>query len=419
MSELIKNFEYACAVYEKFGVNVKEAINKAKSVPISIHCWQGDDVQGFENPDMPLTGGIQTTGNYPGKAKTIQQLREDLEIVLKNVPGTKRLNLHAIYLDSEKTIDRSEIEPKYFSSWVEWGKQQNLHGLDFNPTLFSHELTKDGFSLSHPSREIRDYWIKHCQASRKIGQYFAQQFNTDTVTNIWIPDGMKDIPYDRKMYRTLLEDSLDQVLAQPSSTPLHWDCVESKLFGIGSESYVVGSHEFYLCYTMKKQMALCLDMGHFHPTENIADKISAISLFLPRTLLHVSRPVRWDSDHVVILSDEFKEVFTQISRNNLWDSVSVGLDFFDASINRIVAWTVGLRNVQKAVLLALLEPFELLKDIEKQGNYGMRLALTEELKTLPFSAIWDYYCDLNNTPIRDKWIASVDSYEKKVQQQRQ
>ena len=411
MKHVIDRFESAKQIYKSYGIDVDKALKKIATIPVSIQCWQGDDVKGFESSDTVLTGGIQATGNYLGKAKNIAQLRSDIECAIKCIPGVKRLNLHAIYLDSDKTISRKDIEPEHFKSWASWGKKVNLHGIDFNPTCFSHPNSEDGFTLSHPNKEVRNFWIEHCKASRQIGDFFAQEFNTETLTNIWIPDGMKDIPYNRSVYRQHLKDSLDEILQQSSESKLHWDCVESKLFGIGSESYVVGSHEFYMSYAQQKQIALCLDMGHFHPTEGIVDKLSSISLFIPKILLHVSRAVRWDSDHVVLFNDEVKDVFSQLSRCNLWDKTAIGVDYFDASINRIMAWVIGLRNVQKGILYSLLESPELLQEIENNLNFGKRLALFEEMKTLPFSDIWDYYCYSQGVPIGKEWISFIEQYE--------
>lgn len=411
MSEVLALFESAQKAYAHLGIDVLVALSKLKELPVSIHCWQGDDVGGFEDPSAPLTGGIQVTGSAPGKARCLDELRKDIAMVLQNVPGKKRLNLHAIYLDSPSKVSRDDIKPEHFTSWVDWAKKHRITGLDFNPTLFSHPLSVEGFTLTHPSKEIRNFWIRHCQAARQIGSYFAEQFQSETVTNIWIPDGMKDTPYDRLSYRLRLRDSLDEVLSGESLSSLHWDCVESKLFGIGSESFTVGSHEFYLSYAAQKQIALCLDMGHFHPLEDVADKLSSVGIFIPRILLHVSRPVRWDSDHVVTLDEPLRDVFAQVARNDAWNSIFIGTDFFDASINRILAWVVGLRNVQKAMLFSLLEPFEFLKKHEASGDYGCRLAIKEELKTLPFSAIWDYYCLSEGVPLGMDWLSFVEDYE--------
>ncbi|MGL5956131.1 MAG: L-rhamnose isomerase [Brevinema sp.] len=414
MKHLNDSLEYAQSCYQKFGVDIFQAMEQAQKISISIHCWQGDDVTGFEDRNRVLSGGIQVTGSYPGKARNINELRDDLEMVLKHVPGTKRLNLHAIYLDSDKIIDRKDIQPCHFESWVEWGKRYDLQGLDFNPTLFSHPLSDEGFTLSHPNNEIRKYWIEHCKASRRIGVYFAQEFNSLTVTNIWIPDGMKDTPYDRYIYRNYLQQSLDEILKENLHSPNHYDCVESKLFGIGSESYTVGSHEFYMGYAVKKQIALCLDAGHFHPTETITDKLTAISPFIPHILLHVSRPVRWDSDHVVLFNDELKDTMSQLSRTNLWSKISLGLDYFDASINRVSAWIIGLRNVQKAILYSLLEPTDLLKKMELEQNYTQKLAYLEELKTFPFSIVWEHYCTQQGVSGNIEWIKDIEQYEQNI-----
>ncbi|MCE0495888.1 L-rhamnose isomerase [Vibrio salinus] len=406
-------YEYAKDVFSQYGVNTDEAIKHLGEIPISMHCWQGDDVRGFESPDVALSGGIQATGNYPGAATTPSELRSDLEKAFSLIPGKKRLNLHAIYLDSTDKIERNEIKPEHFSSWVEWAKKNKL-GLDFNPTLFSHPLSDDGFTLSHPKEEIRRFWIDHVKASRKISEYFGRELGTPSTMNIWIPDGMKDQPIDRLGPRQRLIDALDSALSEPIDERFHRDAVECKLFGIGAEAYTVGSNEFYLAYAATRHTALCLDAGHFHPTEVISDKISAVSLYVKNILLHVTRPVRWDSDHVVAFDDETQAIMREVVRNDLADRVSIGLDFFDASINRIAAWTVGTRNAQKALLKALLEPREILRKAEQQFDYTTRLGLTEEMHSLPWAAVWDYYCLTNAVPIGFDWINQVSDYESTV-----
>jgi L-rhamnose isomerase len=399
--------------YAGLGVDTEQALERLAQIAISLHCWQGDDVGGFEDPDRGLSGGIMATGNYPGKARTTDELRQDLDKTYSLVPGTHRLNLHAIYLDADQKVPRNEIEPKHFAAWADWARS-NQHGIDFNPTCFSHPLADDGFTLSHPDDGIRQFWIEHCIASREIGAYFGQQLGTPAVTNIWIPDGYKDTPVDRLGPRQRLRDSLDKVLAEPIDHFYNLDAVESKLFGIGSESYVVGSHEFYLGYAVANQTLLCLDAGHFHPTETIADKISAILLYVPELLLHVSRGVRWDSDHVVILTDELQAIMQEIVRGGYQERVHIGLDFFDASINRIAAWTIGSRSTLRGLLMALLEPIEQMRDLELAGDYTQRLALLEALKGMPSGAVWDYYCLQQNTPVGISFMDEIRAYEEQV-----
>jgi len=406
-------YELAKERYAEFGVDTDAVLEKVATIPISLHCWQGDDVGGFEDPDRGLSGGIMATGNYPGKARTAVQLRQDLDKAYSLIPGTHRLNLHAIYLETDQKVPRNEIQPQHFAGWVDWAKNNN-HGLDFNPTCFSHPLADDGFTLAHADAGIRQFWIEHCIASREIGAYFGRELGTTAVTNVWIPDGYKDTPVDRLGPRQRLQDSLDQVFAKPLDPAHNLDAVECKLFGIGSESYVVGSHEFYLGYAIKNQTLLCLDAGHFHPTETIADKISSVLLYVPELLLHVSRGVRWDSDHVVTLTDELQAIMQELVRGNFLDRVHIGLDFFDASINRVAAWTIGTRNAVRALLLALLEPLDRLRELEAAGDYTARLALLEELKGLPFGAIWDQYCWQQNVPVGYAFMDEIRSYEDKV-----
>jgi L-rhamnose isomerase len=372
--------------YAALGVDTDAALQKLAAIPISLHCWQGDDVGGFEDPARGLSGGIMATGNYPGKARTADELRQDLDLAYRLIPGTHRLNLHAIYLETDQKVPRNEIRPEHFAGWVDWAKANN-HGVDFNPTCFSHPLADDGFTLAHPDPGIRHFWIEHCIASREIGAYFGKELGNTAVTNLWIPDGYKDTPVDRLAPRQRLQDALDQVFAKPLDPAHNLDAVECKLFGIGSESYVVGSHEFYLGYASSRQKLLCLDAGHFHPTETIADKISSVLLYVPELLLHVSRGVRWDSDHVVTLTDELQAMMQELVRGNFLDRTHIGLDFFDASINRVAAWTIGTRNALRALLLALLEPIDQLRQLEATGDFTARLALLEELKGMPFGAV--------------------------------
>jgi len=412
--DIKKSYEYAKEVYAELGVDTDAAIKALKEIPISMHCWQGDDVRGFENADGDLTGGIQTTGNYPGRAKTIEQLRADFNKAASLIPGKKRISLHAIYLDNlGENVSREKIEPKHFESWIDWAKE-NGYGIDFNPTCFSHPMSDDGFTLSHPDKAVRDFWIEHVKACRKIAGYIGEKLGNTVVTNHWIPDGYKDIPVDRYAARARLAESYDKIFAEYIDPKYNLDGLESKVFGIGAESCTIGSHEFYMGYAVKNNKLLTLDAGHFHPTEVISDKISSALLFVDEILLHVSRPVRWDSDHVVIFDDELKAIALEIIRNNFTDRVHIGLDFFDASINRIAAWVIGTRNMEKALLYALLEPTEKLKKMEFDGDYTSRLALLEECKSYPFAAVWDYYCAENNVPVRDEWLAEVKKYEKEV-----
>jgi L-rhamnose isomerase len=399
--------------YSAIGVDTDQALETLAGVSLSLHCWQGDDVGGFENTGEGLSGGIAATGNYPGKARTADELRHDLDKAYSLIPGKHRLNLHAIYAETGgKRVDRDALQPEHFSRWVAWAKA-NGHGLDFNPTLFSHPMAASGFTLSSYDPEVRRFWIDHCIACREIGAYFGKELGTPCVTNIWIPDGYKDVPVDRKTPRVLLKDSLDKVLAKPVDPNDNLDAVEGKLFGLGAESYTVGSHEFYLGYAVSQGTLLCLDAGHFHPTETIADKLSAVMLYVPELLLHVSRGVRWDSDHVVILNDDLQAIAQEIVRGGFLSRIHIGLDYFDASINRVAAWTIGSRNTLRALLMALLEPLEQMKQVEIAGDYTRRLALLEELKGLPFGAVWDFYCLKNHVPVGIGFIDEVKDYETK------
>lgn len=412
---LAQRYEMASEQYAAFGVDVDAALKKLETIPISMHCWQGDDVGGFETAGAELSGGgIQATGNYPGKARTIAELRGDIEKALSLIPGRHRLNLHACYLENGGTyIDRNQIEPRHFQGWIDWAKENRL-GMDFNPTYFSHPKAADGFTLSHPDKAIRDFWIEHGIACRRIGAEIGKQLDTPTVTNVSIPDGYKDIPVDRTSPRERLIDSLDQIFAERLDARVHLDAVEAKLFGIGAESYTVGSHEFYLAYAVSRQKLLTLDAGHFHPTEVISEKISSVLLFVPELLLHVSRPVRWDSDHVIILDDELQSIAKELVRSGNLNRVHIGLDYFDASINRVAAWIVGMRNMIKALLIALLEPTDMLKDAELSMDYTRRLALFEELKSLPWAAVWDYYCEQKGVPEGMRWFRELQVYEEDV-----
>jgi L-rhamnose isomerase len=382
-------------------------------IPISLHCWQGDDVGGFESHDAELGGGIAATGNYPGKARNADELRRDLDVAYSLIPGCHRLNLHAIYAETGgHKVERNELQPEHFAAWIDWAKA-NGHGIDFNPTCFSHPLAESGFTLASADGGIREFWIEHCIACRNIGEVFGRELGTPCVTNIWVPDGYKDVPVDRKTPRLLLKDSLDRILAEEIDPRHNLDAVEGKLFGLGSESYVVGSHEFYLGYAIANSILLCLDSGHFHPTEVISDKISSVLAFLDEILLHISRGVRWDSDHVVIFSDELQAIAQEIVRGNFLDRVHIGLDFFDASINRVAAWVIGTRNTLKALLMALLEPIDRLREMEAAGDYTGRLALLEELKSLPFGAVWDAYCLQQSVPVAEGFLQEIWSYEER------
>ena len=406
-------YPFAKDTYASLGVDTDAALEKLATVPISLHCWQGDDVGGFESPGSELTGGgIQSTGNYPGKARTLDELRQDLDAALALIPGRHRLNIHACYADlGGKKVERNAYSPAHFQSWIDWCKERAM-GLDFNPTFFSHPLADEGFTLSHRDPAIRQFWIEHGIVCRRIAAEIGRQLENTCVTNVWIPDGSKDMPFDRKSPRERLESSLDAIFAENIDPAHNLDAVESKLFGIGSESYVVGSHEFYLAYAVKNKKMICLDAGHFHPTESLADKISSVLQFTPELLLHVSRGVRWDSDHVVLLDDPTRAIMEELVRGNFLARTHIGLDFFDASINRIAAWVIGTRNALKALLAALLEPADRLRQAEESGDFTSRLALMEESKTLPFGTIWDEYCERQNVPVGHAWLNEVKTYEK-------
>jgi L-rhamnose isomerase len=408
----------ACAMagerYAALGVDVSEALETLAQISISLHCWQGDDVTGFESPGAELGGGLAVTGNYPGRARNADELRRDLDETYSLIPGTHRLNLHAIYAETGgQRVERNALRPEHFAAWVDWAKDEG-HGLDFNPTCFSHPMAESGFTLASYDEGIRRFWIEHCIACREIGERFGRVLGTPCVTNIWIPDGFKDVPADRKTPRLLLKDSLDKILGEKIDPAYNLDSVESKLFGLGSESYVVGSHEFYLGYAVANGIMLCLDSGHFHPTEVISDKLSSVLAFLDRVLLHVSRGVRWDSDHVAVLSDELQAIAQEIVRGGFLERVHIGLDFFDASINRVAAWTIGARNSLRALLLALLEPIDHLRELEVAGNYTARLALLEELKGLPFGAVWDAFCLQQGVPVGIGFMDEIRAYESHV-----
>ena len=398
--------------YAETGVDTDHVLDQLDQVPISIQCWQGDDVLGFESPEASLTGGIQTTGNYPGRARNARELRSDLEMAFSQIPGAKRLNLHAIYLEADSRVERDKIEPRHFQGWIDWAKEHRL-GLDFNPTCFSHPKSAQNLTLSHPDEEIRKFWINHCIACRRVSEYMGEQLNTPAIMNIWVPDGYKDTPAERLEPRQRLISSLDAILSAIDGKH-HKIAVEGKLFGIGAESCTVGSNELYMAYAATRKTLLCLDAGHFHPTESVADKISTCLCFLDEILLHVSRPVRWDSDHVVLFDDATIAIAQEIVRSVGLKRVHVALDFFDASINRIAAWVIGTRNFRKALLFAMLEPRDALKQAESTFDYTSRLALMEEFKSLPWPAVWEYYCASKNVATGSEWLNSVRTYEADV-----
>ncbi|MBO7707614.1 MAG: L-rhamnose isomerase [Thermoguttaceae bacterium] len=419
MNKVEKAFELAKERYAEIGVDVDAALKKIAAVPISLHCWQGDDVGGFESAAGLTGGGILSTGNYPGKARTPDELRQDAEKAFSMIPGKHRFSLHAIYLENHgKAIPRDEIQPEHFKGWIDWAKAQKLNGLDFNPTCFSHEFAADGYTLSHPKKSIRDFWIRHGICCRKIGEAMGRAMHSPCVINHWMPDGIKDIPVDRLAPRQRMMESLDAILGVDISKRYVLDSVECKLFGIGSESYVVGSHEFYMGYAMSRGTLLTLDTGHFHPTEVVADKLSSLSLYVKEFLLHVSRGIRWDSDHVVIWNDELRQIAEELVRNNLLGRTHIGLDFFDGTINRVAAWTIGTRSMIKALLSAMLDPIAEMRKEEKAFDYTSRLATLEEMKTMPFAAVWDYYCQSKDVPVGMDWLKELKKYEAEVQSKR-
>jgi L-rhamnose isomerase len=405
-------YQNAKAQYAALGVDTEKVLSDIDNINISLHCWQADDVGGFEKPDSELSGGgIQVTGNYQGKAKTLNQLRIDIEKAMSLLPGMQRLNLHAIYGDFKgEIIDRDQIEVKHFQSWIDWAKKLKM-GIDFNPTCFSHPYAEDNFTLSSKDRVIRNFWIEHVKRTRRIAAEIGKQLGTPSINNIWIPDGSKDISVDRNTYRTILKESLDEIFREEYPKEYLKDSLESKLFGIGTESMVVGSHEFYMGYAIKNNKLICLDNGHFHPTEQIGDKISSLLQFVDGLLLHMSRGIRWDSDHVVIFNDEIQLIAQEIVRANVLDRVNIGLDYFDGSLNRIGALVIGARATQLAFLYALLEPTKMLKEYEESGKNFERLAFLELLKTKPFGAVYDYYCLINNVPIGEDYIKEIQKYE--------
>lgn len=413
-SKLNASFELAREQYEACGVDVGAAIRRLQSIEISVHCWQGDDVLGFEGDDAALGNGLAVTGNYPGRARTADELRSDLEIAYSLIPGKHRLNLHALYGESDEPVDRDEISVEHFQGWMDWSREHKIN-LDFNPSYFSHPHAADGFTLAHQEPGIRQFWIDHGIACRKIAAAMGAAQGTACVNNFWVPDGYKDSPASRKAPRERLAASLDAIFANELPREQTLDAVECKLFGIGSESYVVGSHEFYLGYAISRDKMLCLDAGHFHPTEVISDKISSVLMYVPELLLHVSRGVRWDSDHVVMYTDELQAIMQEIVRGDYLGRVRIGLDFFDASINRVAAWAIGTRNTLKAILAALLEPTEKLQQLERDGDLTGRLALMEEQKMMPLGAVWNFYCQTAGVPVGAEWLEKVREYEHRVQ----
>ena len=410
----MSNYNYAKTEYAKLGIDTDAAIAALAKVPVSVHCWQGDDVTGFDCK-AALSGGIQTTGNYPGKATTPEELMADMDKAFSLVPGAKKLNLHACYaiIEDGETVGRDEIQPKHFAKWVEYAKERGM-GIDFNPTFFSHPMVKDNLTLSSPDEEVRAYWVRHGIACLKIAEYFANETGVPAVMNIWIPDGYKDIPTDRVAPRARFKKSLDEILDTPYDKTKVYVTLESKVFGIGLESYTVGSAEFCLSYSDYKGITPLMDNGHYHPTEVVSDKISSLLLFNEKIALHVTRAVRWDSDHVVIFDDETKEIAKEIVRNNALDRVFIALDYFDASINRVAAWVVGMRNMQKALLNALLLPNDELKTYQESANFTRMLAVSEECKTLPFGEVWNEYCRRAGVPVGMDWIKEVEAYETEV-----
>ena len=413
MSQIEKNYEYAKELYAGVGVDTDAALDKLAKIAISMQCWQGDDVNGFMFSDNALDGGIQCTGNFPGRARNFAELSSDVDFALSMIPGKHRLNLHAIYADTTRKVDLDAIDASDFKSWMDFAKEKDI-ALDFNPTCFSHPMASDGFTVSSADDKKRNFWIEHCIRCREIAVEFTKNLGKRSVVNYWFPDGYKDIPADKAAPRSRMADSLDRIFVRKYSKDEICESIESKLFGIGAESYTVASNEFAISYALSRGKSITFDSGHFHPTEVISDKLSAVMPFFDEVLLHVSRPVRWDSDHVVILDDELRAIATEIIRGGFLDRVNIGLDYFDASINRVAAWVIGMRSMQKALLYALLEPSEIIKKAEVDGDYTTRLALLEEMKTYPVGAVWDMFCARMNVPVRGEWIGKVEAYGNKV-----
>ena len=405
------NYESAKEHFATWDIDTEQALQRLSDISISVHCWQGDDVVGFEDQTGLSGGGIQATGNHPGRARNPEELRNDLEFSFSKIPGNHRLNLHAMYMDTNETPDRDEIEYKHFETWVDWAKQININ-LDFNPTFFAHSKADDNLTLAHPNQNIRDFWIEHGKRTREIASQIGAKMGSACINNIWVPDGYKDIPIDRMAARTRLKTSLDAIIENPMRHMK--DAVESKLFGIGVEACTVGSHEFYMGYAIRNKILLCLDMGHFHPTESTADKLSSIALYLDEILLHVSRPMRWDSDHVILMNDEILSMAQELVSADLLSKTNIGLDFFDATISRTAAWVIGTRNMQKALLHALLKPWKLLRDAENQLDFTKRLIITEELKDLPYGLVWEEFCNRHGVPVGNPLIKDLEGYQNSV-----
>ena len=405
------NYEIAKEHFATWDIDTEQALQQLSDISISVHCWQGDDVVGFENQTGLSGGGIQATGNHPGRARNPEELRNDLEFSFSKIPGNHRLNLHAMYMDTNETPDRDEIEYKHFETWVDWAKQININ-LDFNPTFFAHKKADDNLTLAHPNASIRDFWIEHGKRTREIASKIGAKMGSACINNIWVPNGYKDIPIDRMAARSRLEKSLDAILKKPKQHLK--DAVESKLFGIGVEACTVGSHEFYMGYAIRNKTLLCIDMGHFHPTESTADKLSALALSLDEILLHVSRPMRWDSDHVILMNDEVLSMANELVSADLLNKTNIGLDFFDATISRTAAWVIGTRNMQKALLQALLKPWKLLRDAENKLDFTKRLTITEELKDLPHGVVWEEFCTRHNMPVGQSLIKDLEGYQNSV-----
>lgn len=405
------NYESAKEHFATWDIDTEQALQRLSDISISVHCWQGDDVVGFENQTGLSGGGIQATGNHPGRARNPEELRNDLEFSFSKIPGNHRLNLHAMYMDTNETPDRDEIEYKHFETWVDWAKQININ-LDFNPTFFAHKKADDNLTLAHPNASIRDFWIEHGKRTREIASKIGAKMGSACINNIWVPDGYKDIPIDRMAARSRLEKSLDAILEKPKQHLK--DAVESKLFGIGVEACTVGSHEFYMGYAIRNKTLLCIDMGHFHPTESTADKLSALALSLDEILLHVSRPMRWDSDHVILMNDEVLSMSHELVSADLLNKTNIGLDFFDATISRTAAWVIGTRNMQKALLQSLLKPWKLLRDAENKLDFTKRLTITEELKDLPHGVVWEEFCTRHNMPVGQSLIKDLEGYQNSV-----
>lgn len=409
-----ERYEDAKELYRRVGVDADAALRALKDVPVSMHCWQGDDVNGFDREDA-LSGGIQVTGSYPGRAGNYKELMADMDEALKLIPGTKKINLHASYaiFDGDEWTDRDALRPEHFSKWVAYAKEKGV-GIDFNPTFFSHPLAEK-YTLTSSDEEIRQFWIRHGQACIRISEYFAEETGIPCVMNVWIPDGLKDIPADRMGPRERYKDSMEQILSIDYDKSKVYVCIESKVFGIGLEAYTAGSAEFAMNYSLYKEGVIPLmDNGHYHPTEMVSDKISSMLVFHGKIALHITRPMRWDSDHVVLFDDETREIAKEIVRNDALDRTFIATDYFDGSINRIGAWVIGMRNIQKSLLYALLQPNKKMKELQDSRKFTELMVLQEELKTYPFSAVWDYYCEMNGVPVREEWFTEVKEYEKGI-----